>query len=337
MESQKKTSCSCFCFLRKNSSNKKEKTKIREIDKNISAEVIFGKHQEENYSQDHSLVTTQKIFSPSQNLKSTIVAPSCRTPQLHNLHLMPCMGNPEKNINQIPEIRVLQVPNLDFHQVLLEKVEEEKNFEEIKSVKSGNFRLFCKENEKSADSGHQVSKSSNAIQEILKDLVQSTEEVKVEENLEISHLNCSISEDSVNSFHISDSFDVLPVEPLEVTEIIVNPAEEVFIPQVPPQSEVNFSPCLSEDRFIHFDKASPHLEISPIKSMASLDDYSDIIAAFNIPDYSNTANIPDLFIRAVQKPKQLPMLKPTTPHYFSKRSAMPRLRKDNLALIDKLI
>ena len=74
--------------------------------------------------------------------------------------------------------------------------------------------------------------------------------------------------------------------------------------------------------------------------MISIDDYSDILAALSnseFPTCLTTAIVPDIFIRASQnKQRMLPFLKPITPHFFSKRNAVPKLRKDNRALVGNL-
>ena len=71
----------------------------------------------------------------------------------------------------------------------------------------------------------------------------------------------------------------------------------------------------------------PSLQISPIKCMAVEDDYTDILTIFSNTD--KLRQIPDIFIRNIQKPQHLPILKPTTPSYYTKRRILPIFRQHN--------
>ena len=156
-------------------------------------------------------------------------------------------------------------------------------------------------------------KSSDKIEEIIK------EELKIKEKSMI------IKEESANTAEKNY---------LSNAPVLLNPYELKAI------NELNFTPELASDsKFLPLnEKTFPIFGISPIKSIMSVDDYSDIVAALASPDQEKLpySHIPDLFIRATQKPKQLPMLKPATPYYFSKKSAVPRMRKENKIFLDKL-
>ena len=207
------------------------------------------------------------------------------------------------------------------------------------------------------------SQNSNVIQEILNDLISNRNAVEECEGSLEQPLFCSASEDSSSqSFEIEDdeaedkgnsdinSQMVLGgvaiktglLEDKGASEAIIEiPRTEVIARPPLEHCEYLLSPALSADeKVMDCNKNSPHLEISPIKSMISIDDYSDILAALSnseCPTCLTTAIVPDIFIRASQnKQRMLPFLKPTTPHFFFKRNAVPKLRKDNRALVGNL-
>lgn len=80
------------------------------------------------------------------------------------------------------------------------------------------------------------------------------------------------------------------------------------------------------------DKNLPNLEISPIKCLASVDDYSDILSIIN--NSEKLRSIPDIFIRSSARSRQMPVLKPTTPYYFTKKRVIPVFRQNNKDLLN---
>ena len=380
MDNHKKVSCSCFCFLRRRSSSKQNKHLILDSPEKISStEAIIPRNQDDNYSQNHSFLTTQKTCS--QKLKSTIVAPSCRTPQLHNLIFpIPSTDTPDKKPNQ--ELVVLSLPypkssdsipspckagvssinkdkglrlkpgqakNLFFHDGSLEELKFQEDKLQLRN--------------KSEDPDKKSSQNSKIIQEILNDLVSNPNRLEDCEDSQEQPLFCSASEASLSqSFEIVEeesknnenadvNYPVFPevvaIKPLAINnKSASDPISAVPRNKIVPRHnfancESVFSPGLSVDEnVLDCNKNSPHFEVSPIKSMISIDDYSDILAVLSNSEYPSrltTAMIPDIFIRPSQtKPRLLPFLKPTTPHFFSNRSAVPRFRKDNRALIGDL-
>ena len=71
----------------------------------------------------------------------------------------------------------------------------------------------------------------------------------------------------------------------------------------------------------------PSLKISPIKSILSADDYSDILSFLKNSPHGSAMSVkgaPDI---NVAKKYKLPALKPITPHYFHKKRSAPQLKQ----------
>ena len=78
----------------------------------------------------------------------------------------------------------------------------------------------------------------------------------------------------------------------------------------------------------------PSLKISPIKSILSADDYSDILSFLkNSPHCSGMSNKKEPDMNVAKKYK-LPALKPITPHYFNKKRSAPQLKQKPRILIE---
>ena len=80
----------------------------------------------------------------------------------------------------------------------------------------------------------------------------------------------------------------------------------------------------------------PSLKISPIKSILSADDYSDILSFLKNSPHGSAMSIkaePDM---NVAKKYKLPALKPITPHYFHKKRSAPQLKQKPRILIEHL-
>lgn len=86
-------------------------------------------------------------------------------------------------------------------------------------------------------------------------------------------------------------------------------------------------------------KRLPSLKISPIKSILSIDDYSDIISFLkNSPNASKLSEklmIPELPVKSLKKNK-LPALKPITPHYFHKKRSAPQMKNKPKISVENL-
>ncbi|OMJ95424.1 hypothetical protein SteCoe_1188 [Stentor coeruleus] len=86
-------------------------------------------------------------------------------------------------------------------------------------------------------------------------------------------------------------------------------------------------------------KRLPSLKISPIKSILSIDDYSDIISFLkNSPNASKLSEklmIPELPVKS-QKKNKLPALKPITPHYFHKKRSAPQIKNKAKISVENL-
>ena len=83
----------------------------------------------------------------------------------------------------------------------------------------------------------------------------------------------------------------------------------------------------------YYKKRLPSLKISPIKSILSADDYSDILSFLkNSPRSSPKADNPKID----SKKYKLPALKPITPHYFNKKRNAPQPKQKARILIEHL-
>ncbi|OMJ94673.1 hypothetical protein SteCoe_2172 [Stentor coeruleus] len=86
-------------------------------------------------------------------------------------------------------------------------------------------------------------------------------------------------------------------------------------------------------------KRLPSLKISPIKSILSIDDYSDIVSFLknspNASKISEKLRIPELPVKS-QKKGKLPVLKPITPHYFHKKRSAPQIKNKPKMSVENL-
>ena len=368
-----KISCGCFGFLKRKSSTNEERPKKTE-NKNVSAELFFEPGHEEEFSIDHSLVTTQKILSPFHNFKSTIITPSCRTPQIHNIvQAVPqsensvLRTNVKRNFNFLPN----SIQHSCNEKPYLSALNDSMNKKRISSVEIKQKILFSGlENCDKKDTGldepslnQEEKKTDNEIgmfKEIIEENNEEFEEIK---NLEVFHKKTQDStptilqteklspiKDEKSLYSIEKNNSKLESHNINKPEKDYSEPEDkstgVSLKEKNPSKEITFlvSPILSPniemlDRSIKLtDKGFSLLEISPIKSVLSIDSYSDILAALNSPDQKNMikGQMPDIFIRTTLKPKQLPHLKPTTPSHFSKNKVFPKFRKDNKIFLESL-
>lgn len=271
MEKPKKSACGCFGFLRKRVKKQLDRSVIIESIHQREKEEIFQHHLGLNSSVDHSFLTTQKIFSPANFYKSTIIAPSCKTPQVHNILSLPEPEQPSLKPDISQTTTHLTNPNLNLREV-------SENCIILQERLLGKF---------------------NPVREIKQKVLFPDENQKMFENEE------NKKEEVEN----------------KVVEPIISPGLELIGKST-------------------LDKNLPMLEISPIKSIMSMDDYSDIVAAMahvdtQVPLVKRRA--PDLFIKAYQRNKQMPLLKPTTPRYIGKRNLVPKMRRDNQLFIENFL
>ncbi|OMJ78110.1 hypothetical protein SteCoe_22177 [Stentor coeruleus] len=86
-------------------------------------------------------------------------------------------------------------------------------------------------------------------------------------------------------------------------------------------------------------KRLPSLKISPIKSIISIDEYSDLMSFIKTsPDISKLSEklmIPEASIKLKKKSK-LPALKPITPHYFQKKRSAPQIKNKQKMSVENL-
>lgn len=256
MDKSKKNVCGCFSFLRNRVKAPKDRSLIIETIQRREPESFQPDRPKDlNISMDHSLITTQKLFSPANFYKSTIMAPSCKTPQMHSI------------------------------------------------LRPSTRSLF-------------PSKPENSASKV------SSSEPTVNEKASFGSKLTSSAEVCKNQFF-----------PNEIKQKVL------FIEQGDEAVKKNMfnSPELELLVKSEIENNLPELGISPIKSIISMDDYSDVLHAFNNPISNARLAIPDLFIRNKIKARPLPLLKPSTPRYLNRQSLIPKLRKDNQILLGNLI
>jgi hypothetical protein len=339
MDKTKKNACGCFSFLRKRVKKKTDRSLvIEDIQRREPEEAIFERGKELNSSVEHSLVTTQKLFSPGNFFRSTIMAPSCRTPQMHNLNRNNMIGfhdkaenttarfilsqeakfrdeNQQSSLNSSVEIQRFGSFYREIKQKVLfvDEPAGKASENKIQDIEYSQKKPDNLSNENLNEGLQKVNQSKNIVKEDEKD----NSSIKKESFLE--KLTLKLNSDL--NFNHPDKFLITAPRTCKANEFKGNE------PVVSPSLELLDQSHMSH----HF----PLLEISPIKSIISMDDYSDIVNAFN--HQPSKPIIPDLFIRNKIKPRPLPLLKPSTPRYLGKQQLLPKLRKDNQILLENLI
>ena len=130
-----------------------------------------------------------------------------------------------------------------------------------------------------------------------------------------------------DSISISNMHSLFYEEKAKITQNL-NSVSDFFVPN---DNFVCFAEKMSP--IITFPKYGkkklPSLKISPIKSVISVDDYSDIISLIKSPkeyqSFAKKLSVPDLFSKNNRKNK-LPALKPITPHFLNKKKSAPLLK-----------
>lgn len=353
MERAKKNSCGCFAFFKRRIRKQQDSSVIIEIKDINCDEESKGDHKDINISLDHSLVTTQKLFSPSTYYKSTIIAPSCKTPQTHN-HIPPfgnavlCESRYDKNLHNqsLPTSSKINIKEISDSSLIIKEIFENPLRQPIMPSTQRNVRTRF----------------------FFQDFERSESMAPTPKNIQIVNArgaSCNNNSKDIIKPRNSSEGPILLVKPPEVVVRIQSP--EMLPQPLPPEAmqssyveqekhedpnlkpvqassfayknsiEPVLSPSLESLGRSALDKNLPILQISPIKSLVSIDDYSDIVAAMNFPDSNGSRyRFPDLFIRSVKKTKQLPLLKPITPRYAGKRANLPKMRRDNEILLENL-
>ena len=344
MDKPKKNACGCFSFLRKRDKKNIDRSLIIEdIRRREPEEGIQERGKDLNSSVDHSLVTTQKLFSPGNILRSTIMAPSCRTPQMHNLPRSTIMNFNDKCENTTARFVMTQEskPKTINHQSFLtssiESQREKPYDREIKQT-----ILFRDGEEKKVMIGGKAGdiiegrlslNNPRSSQEFIVNrkeipgLVGHPEKVIGSQRLKLDQME--ILGDFKEKDKIDDHLKLLNNSKQEEEKIKAGRINEFK------GDEPIISPGMEALDKSNLNKHLPLLEISPIKSIMSVDDYTDIVNALTHPPQKQI--IPDFFIRNKILSRPLPLLKPSTPRYLGKQLLLPKLRKDNQLLLENLI
>ncbi|OMJ81497.1 hypothetical protein SteCoe_12884 [Stentor coeruleus] len=352
MERAKKNSCGCFTFFKRRLRKQQDNSAVIE-NKDINCEEeIKSDHKDINISVDHSLVITQKLFSPSTYYKSTIIAPSCKTPHTHN-HIPPFINAAlnesryDKNLHNqsLPTSSKINIKEISDSSLIIKEIFENPLRQPIMPSTQRNIRTRF----------------------IFQDFERPESIAPTPKNIQIVNargVSCNDNSKDMIKPRNSSEGPILLVKPPEVIARIQSPEmpqpsppeamQSIYIeqekhddPNLKPTQVSSFayknsiepilSPSLESLGRSALDKNLPILQISPIKSLVSIDDYSDIVAAMNFPDSNGSRyRFPDLFIRSVKKVKQLPLLKPITPRYAGKRMNLPKMRRDNEILLENL-
>ncbi|OMJ73268.1 hypothetical protein SteCoe_28079 [Stentor coeruleus] len=328
MESKKKCSCNCFSFFMRKSSKNPIKNDLQdgENSKNLSVGAML-RAPESNLFMD-STNNTQKLVQ-SNTYRSSIITPSRRNPKIHeflpklfshqnavkpdtNISINTSLSNPNTNKN-------LPHPSINHHHIL----NHDKSYINNKSPRSENLQ----NNDKVISSINQ-----NHINPQIQISHFIEENHKSNENWEISEQT-----DNINN---SQKFFEKQEIPLKVNNDIksMNKTTKQNEAKVLCRSPM-FSPIISPGLLSFNSKFSQSpilgsLNVSPIKCIVTVEDYSDIVSLLNDPD--KCKNLPDVFIHYNNRPGQMPILKPTTPCYFNKKKIAPTFRLESRAFANKL-
>ena len=308
MEKKKKFNCSCFGFLRRKTKSPLKASMISQIPKTFIVETKkIEKLPEENFSIDRSMSTTQKLIGSSSNYRSQIVTPSRRTQQSQAFFPSACLNAIKPDNNFSIETSLSRPATLKEPPIVSAVFYKNQGFKELS--KNLQYKIFPE----------QVLNSENP------------------EN------NCKTERNSVNVIKTIENFEKngLPTisEYRNHKEISITTKKQALTERNKNNDPSPF--VLSEtspDLFLNSSKLSQTkisgFNISPINSFQSIDDFSDILSILNNPE--KIKEIPDVFIRNKSNPSKLPILKPTTPYYFTKKRVLPTVRKDNKSFLNNM-
>ncbi|OMJ78660.1 hypothetical protein SteCoe_21465 [Stentor coeruleus] len=329
MESKKKCSCNCFSFLRRKKSKDPIKNNPQDVEslKNLSVGAIL-RAPESNMFMDLSTNNTQKLVQ-SNTYRSSIITPSRRTPKMHQFlpglfsnqnAVKPDTGNSiETSLSRPNTMRDLPLHSSNHHHIL-------------KHDKSNiNNKSPVLENPQKINEGISSIKQKQINPQIQNNHI-------IEENNK-SNENWQIPEETDNISNSRHDFEKQEI-PLKVTNDIKSKSKSVkkhenkLLCRSP-----GFSPIISPGLLSFSSKFSQSpmlasLNVSPIKCIVTIEDYSDIVSLLNDPD--KCRNIPDVFIHCSDKPNHMPILKPATPCYFNKKKNSPVFCLESRAFVNKL-
>lgn len=345
MDKPKKNACGCFSFLRKRDKKNIDRSLvIEDIRRREPEEGIQERGKDLNSSVDHSLVTTQKLFSPGNILRSTIMAPSCRTPQMHNLPRSTFMNFNDKCENTTARFVMTQESKhktINHQSLLTSSIESqrEKPYErEIKQTilfRDGEEKkVMIKGRDENLVEGRLSLNNPRLSQEFIINrkeipgLVGHSEKIIGSQRLKFDH-EMEILNESKDKERLDDRVVYFNNGRQEEEKVKTGRINEFK------GDEPIISPGMEALDKSNLNKHLPLLEISPIKSIMSVDDYTDIVNALTHPPQKQI--IPDFFIRNKILSRPLPLLKPSTPRYLGKQLLLPKLRKDNQLLLENLI
>jgi hypothetical protein len=308
MEKKKKNDCGCFGFLRKRKQTPAKCDAAQQTKFNNTQ--FASKLPEENISVDQSSRLTQKLLTSTINFRSSIITPLRFTPQTHRFLSSVALSKPTvlcsdaKNPGTTPPLNYRNTENVPI----------------IPALPESNDIPMRNDISLSPDYNH-ITSPKNI--DFLNDIPEKTPE-SLTNPIEIHlKLNESAKKHQKFEFHFAqpqNGFDFINKIPEEVSGSVPLNSDKHL------ESPSNFSPGLfSNPSKPETPQNLPALEISPIKTSQSIDDYSDIVSILNNPEKLKI--IPDIFIRNIQRPRQLPVLKPTTPHYCTRRRILPSINK----------
>ena len=297
MESKKQSTCSCFSFWRRNRSaaSQKSSSAAKVISKHEAESELVAHSLENDFSINPSLSYTQKPVGSSIHFRSSIRTPSRRTVQMHNM--LP---------SNLPHSKCNAVKPDQNHSLDISHSQPA----QIKEI-SSNHALSL------------INAKKNGLS--LTEKFKGTEEGKFEEGEGVKAMstqaNCGMKESLYAKLEESKWQGIKEVLARECCD---NPyyVESPFglsSGMLSNSSKFGLSPTIDS------------LEISPIKCTLVVDDYSDILNLLRNPE--KWQKIPDVFIRSYKQPGHLPMLKPATPCYFTKRRVLPTIRQENKSLL----
>lgn len=329
MESKKKCSCNCFSFLRRKKSKNPVKNDPQDADnsKNLSVGAML-RAPESNLFMDLSTNNTQKLVQ-SNTYRSNIVTPSRRTPKMyqflpglfsHQNAVKPDTSNSiETSLSRPNTMRDLPLHSANNHHILkhdkfhinnksptsenLEKIDEgPSSINQIHINPKAQDNRFIEENHKSSENW-QIPEETDNLSNSRQDFEK--QEIPLKVTNDIKTMNKSTKKTETKLLCRSPGFSP-----------IISPGLLSF------SSKFSQSPMLAS------------LNVSPIKYIVTVEDYSDIASLLNDPD--KCKNLPDVFIHSGDRPSHMPILKPTTPCYFNKKKFAPTFRLESRAFVNKL-
>ena len=327
---KKKSSFGCFAFLRRRKATSlKPADQTLSIQKTLPTRIRLGHDADGNPRVEYSPRIAQKLLPVSENHRSKIITPSRRTPQIQRflpevVSHRSVSHKDEFNASLETELSrpatLIDMPNSDEHNRAIFSLNEDYGNAVAEDKKMCIEKSFIERVKESYVKHRQVvEESEQGFRSVLKD--------NCNQDARYSREQVGALE---NKFNPERANPAKHLKLMAIPELIENQLRQDFLVLSGDSPDI-FS---NSSRFSFNDKNLPVVEISPIECIPSNDDFTDIMSIIN--NIENLRSIPDVFIRSNLRAKQLPVLKPTTPCYITKRRVIPVFRQNNKELLGNL-